>query len=148
MEADGVIFVDSKRTGGLDRIHVCPQKQELPSIFLRLFFHHLFDLSIIISPACIFQAVCCDDNDGFFRHIFFPGIFMYVMDMMDRSSDRIEQCRASSNPVIFFVCRFRNALYPPIVSSSRPPMDPLRSIMKMISVRFFFMCLSSLTATL
>ena len=69
-------------------------------VFFLLMFYHALYFVIGIPLTGILHAVCRNDEQSFFRYIFFPGILMNMCDMMDRSSDGIQQCRAAAHIIL------------------------------------------------
>ena len=69
-------------------------------------FNHFPDPLIRIHSAVVLHAVCGDYKQGFFRSVFLSCILMDIADVVNRPSNRIQQCCASPHIILFPRHRF------------------------------------------
>ena len=103
----GSVFINSITSRRFNRIDICADKKEFPTVFFFLSLNHLFNLLTAVTMTCVFLTVGRNNKHRMLRYIFGTGILMDVTNVMNRTSNSINKRRATTNGVIF-VCHFRN----------------------------------------
>ena len=84
----------------LDGVNIGAEEQEFPTILALLMLDHLLNTSAIIATTRIFHSIRRDDEQGVRRNIFLSRILVDVADVVDRTSNRIQQGGAAAHTIL------------------------------------------------
>ena len=97
---DRAVFTNTKMLCRLDGVNIGAEEQEFPTILALLMLDHLLNTSAIIATTRIFHSIRRDDEQGVRRNIFLSRILVDVADVVDRTSNRIQQGGAAAHAIL------------------------------------------------
>lgn len=97
---DGVVLVNTEVLGGLNRVDVGAEEEELPAV-LRLFvLNHRLNFGGIVATARVLHAVSGDDEESVLGDVLLAGILVDVPDVVDSVADGVEKSGAAPHIVV------------------------------------------------
>ena len=97
---DRAVFTNTKMLCRLDGVNIGAEEQEFPTLLALLMLDHLLNTSAIIATTRIFHSIRRDDEQGVRRNIFLSRILVDVADVVDRTSNRIQQGGAAAHTIL------------------------------------------------